>query len=203
MSLFNKFVLVHNWHFIMLCWREWLLASSIIPEILDLDLVSPEIVFITENMFCLMIVFDHVKHVSLCNIQSLLGQPAGWLLECGKIFDIEIFLDTISVNMISVKFCMMVTLIELYLFITLSVAVIVFQGHSCVKSLAANFMFSSGLVENETLCSCWLHQVDHGLYYWLLLLFLHKFQGDKWPVVWKNLIMLAFFQTTLNLEQGL
>ena len=50
---------------------------------------------------------------------------------CGKNFDVAIFLDTI--NMIDVKLCVMVVLIELYLFIPLSLTLIVFQGQSSVK----------------------------------------------------------------------
>ena len=49
----------------------------------------------------------------------------------GKNFNIAIFLDT--VNMINVKLCMMVVLVELYTFIPLSVTLIVLRGHSGVK----------------------------------------------------------------------
>ena len=38
-------------------------------------------------------------------------------------------------NAINVKICMMVLLIELYLFFPLSVTVTIFQGHSSVKQL--------------------------------------------------------------------
>ena len=58
-------------------------------------------------------------------------KPAGQLTICGKNFNFVIFSDTI--NMINVKLCMMVVLIELYPFIPLSVTLIVFQGHSNVK----------------------------------------------------------------------
>ena len=49
--------------------------------------------------------------------------------------------DTITV--ISVKLCMMVLLVELYLFIPLSVTFTIFQGHSSVKQfkLKINFVF--------------------------------------------------------------
>ena len=43
-------------------------------------------------------------------------------------FNIEIYLDTI--NAMNVKLCMMVLLIELYLFIPLSVTLTVFQGQA-------------------------------------------------------------------------
>ena len=50
---------------------------------------------------------------------------------CGKNFNIVIFLD--AINMINVKLCMMVVLIEFFPFIPLSVTLNVFQGHSSVK----------------------------------------------------------------------
>ena len=56
--------------------------------------------------------------------------PASHVSVCGKDINVVIFLDTI--NMISVKLCMMVELIDLYPFISLSVTLIVFQGHSSV-----------------------------------------------------------------------
>ena len=46
-------------------------------------------------------------------------------------FKIGIFSDII--NVINVKLCMMVLLIELYLFIPLSITLTIFQGHSTVK----------------------------------------------------------------------
>ena len=49
-------------------------------------------------------------------------------------FNTEIFSDTINVmNAIKVKLCTLVLHIELYLFITLSVTLVPFQGHSSVK----------------------------------------------------------------------
>ena len=50
---------------------------------------------------------------------------------CGKTFNVAIFSDTI--NMINVKFCMMVVLIELCPFIPLSLTLIAFQDHSSGK----------------------------------------------------------------------
>ena len=55
-----------------------------------------------------------MKNVSLCNDQC-------WSV-CGKTFKVAVFSDTI--NMINVKFCMMVLLIELYPFTSLSVILI-------------------------------------------------------------------------------
>ena len=49
---------------------------------------------------------------------------AGWVSICGKNFNVTVFSDTI--NMINVKLCMMILLIELYPFIPLSVTLVVF-----------------------------------------------------------------------------
>ena len=62
------------------------------------------------------------------------GQLVGTI--CAKNFNIAIFSDTI--NMINVRHCMMVSLIELYPFIPLLVTLIVFQGHSSVKQFLGN-----------------------------------------------------------------
>ena len=67
-------------------------------------------------------------------------RPAGRASVCGKKINIAIFLDTI--NMMNVKLCTMVVLIELYLFIPLLVTLIVFQGHSNVKQFSLK-VFSS------------------------------------------------------------
>ena len=56
--------------------------------------------------------------------------PVGQLPGLEKNFNTAIFSDTIDV--IDVKLCMMVLLIELYLFISLSVALTIFKGHSNV-----------------------------------------------------------------------
>ena len=55
--------------------------------------------------------------------------------------NVVIFLDTI--NMINVKLCIMVVLIELYPFIPLSVTLIVFQGHSNVRQFELEIDASS------------------------------------------------------------
>ena len=41
-----------------------------------------------------------------------------------------------AIDVINVRLCMMVLLIELYLFIPLSVALTIFQGHSSVKPVS-------------------------------------------------------------------
>ena len=55
-----------------------------------------------------------------------LGQLSGLVIN----FNIGIYSDTLTV--INVKLCMMVLLIELYLFIPFSVTLTIFQGHSNV-----------------------------------------------------------------------
>ena len=57
----------------------------------------------------------------------LVGQVSGLV----ENFNIGIFSDTI--NMINVKLCFMVLLIELYLFIPLSMTLTIFQDHSNVE----------------------------------------------------------------------
>ena len=55
-------------------------------------------------------------------------------------FNIVIFSDTI--NVLNVKLCMMVELIEFYPFIPLSVTLMVFQGHSSVKQFELKILCS-------------------------------------------------------------
>ena len=60
----------------------------------------------------------HMKNESLCHDQCSSAWPAGRLTVCGKDFYIVIFSDTI--NMINVKLCVVVVLIELHPFVPLS-----------------------------------------------------------------------------------
>ena len=53
-------------------------------------------------------------------------------MQCGKNFNIAIFLD--SVNVTNVNLCMMVQLTEPYPFIPLSVTMIIFQGQAVSNS---------------------------------------------------------------------
>ena len=55
----------------------------------------------------------------------------GQMSEIVENFNIRIYSDTI--NVVNVELCMMVLLIELYLFIPLSVALAILQGHSNVE----------------------------------------------------------------------
>ena len=66
----------------------------------------------------------------------LVGQVSGLV----ENFSIGIFSDTIYV--INVKVCMMVLLIELYLFIPFSVTLTIFQGYSNVELVSQKCMCS-------------------------------------------------------------
>ena len=77
---------------------------------------------IVHNMICVTCVHS----VAIINM-FFAGQVSG----LGKNFNIVMLSDTM--NMINVKLCMVVVLIELYPFIPLSVTLIAFQGHSCFK----------------------------------------------------------------------
>ena len=58
----------------------------------------------------------------------------------GKNFNIAIFLD--AVNVINVKLCMIVLLFELYLFISLSVSLSIFQSCCSVRQFLLKFLCS-------------------------------------------------------------
>ena len=51
---------------------------------------------------------------------------------CGLVENLNISIYSDTVNVINVKLCMMALLIELYLFIPLSLTLTIFQGHSNV-----------------------------------------------------------------------
>ena len=65
----------------------------------------------------------------------------GIVSELVKNFNIRIFSDTI--NVINVKLCMMVLLIELHLFLPPSVTLIIFKGHRNVEQF-----------QLKSFCSC-------------------------------------------------
>ena len=93
-----------------------------------------------------------------CDNVMISVRPASWLFVCGKNFNVVIFSDTI--NLINVKLCMIVALLELYPCIPLSVTLIVFQGHSSVKQFNWKFYAPIRLSWNfvRLLILC---QVDH------------------------------------------
>ena len=70
----------------------------------------------------------HVTGVYLREIVNTF--EAGWVSSRVKNFNVTICLD--SRNVKNVKLCMMVLLIKLYLFISLSVSMAIFQGQSSV-----------------------------------------------------------------------
>ena len=59
------------------------------------------------------------------------GRPAQVIFLCGKNMNVAIFSDTM--NIIKVKVCMMVVLIELYPFIPPLMTLTIFQGHRSVE----------------------------------------------------------------------
>ena len=121
-------------------------------------------------------------------------------------FNTGIYSD--NLNVIIVKLCMMSLLVELYLFISLSVTLTIFQSHSNVELLHLKILCSYPI---ETLYNHWLHQVDHE--YIFIFLFLHMFDGDNvFPCLQKKLtlpfsrrLLNEMFQTLhdYNLAQGL
>ena len=70
-------------------------------------------------------VFD--LHVFKGDQRCLVSQVSG----LGKNFNLGLF--TYTINMINIKLCMMVLLIEFNLFISLSVTLTIFQGHRNVE----------------------------------------------------------------------
>ena len=62
--------------------------------------------------------------------------PAGQvIIWCGKNFDVVVVFFSDTLNVIDVKLCMMVLLIEHYLFLPLSVTLTIFQGHGNVEQV--------------------------------------------------------------------
>ena len=68
---------------------------------------------------------------------------------CGKNFNNAILSDTM--DMINVKLCMMIVLIELCPFVSLSVTLPAFEGHSSVKQFQLNFCCCSHQIKLELL----------------------------------------------------
>ena len=71
--------------------------------------------------------------------------PACWLADYPYVAETLLLQFSQTINMITVKLCMMVVLIELYPLIPLPVPLIVFQGHSSVtiklkRCIIVNYM---------------------------------------------------------------
>ena len=66
--------------------------------------------------------------------------PSDQFSVCGKNFNVAIFSDTL--NMINVRLCMIIVLIEFYPFIPLSATLILFQDHSSVKQFQLKILCS-------------------------------------------------------------
>ena len=69
---------------------------------------------------------------SMCSREIIYVFVVSQMSELFENSNIGIFFSD-TINVIDVKFCMMVLHIELYLFITLSVTLTLFKGHSSVK----------------------------------------------------------------------
>ena len=138
-----------------------------------------------------MVFHSHEKHESM--LWSLLGRPAGRVSVCGKSFNVAIFSDTR--NMINVKLCMMVVLVEFYLFIPLLVTWIVFQSHSGVKQFNWTFhlliRFSWNFV--RLLIKSGRSWIYH--YFW----FSHMLKGDNCQIFsFERNFSIAFFSDTVK-----
>ena len=67
------------------------------------------------------------------------GQTADCLYMWQKLLTLR-FLN--AINMINIKLCMLIALIELYSFIPLSVILIVFKGHDSVRQFSLKIVYS-------------------------------------------------------------
>ena len=108
------------WFWILvLCSLKHCMVASYIKEIMH-------------NMICVTVVYSgKVIYIFFdCQVFGLV-----------KNFDIGIYWDMILINVINVKLFMMALLIELYLFIPLSVTWIIFQGHSNVRQLQLKILY--------------------------------------------------------------
>ena len=83
-----------------------------------------------------------LTHMKNCKSIMVSIRPAAcWLSGVAKKINIVIFSDTI--NVINVKLCMMLLLIDLYLFIPLSVTDHISRSKECQTILTEKFMLSS------------------------------------------------------------
>ena len=91
--------------------------------------------------YCFWLTWKNVSlWVSLCDDQCWPDCPARWLSCVAKTLNIANFSGTI--NMINVRLCLMILLIELCPFISLSLTLSKFlQGHSSVKQVEVIFFY--------------------------------------------------------------
>ena len=68
------------------------------------------------------------------------GPASRMIVRCSKNFNVAIFSD--AINVVNIKLFMMVMLIEVCLFIPLSVTLTMFQGHSSVRQFQVEILCS-------------------------------------------------------------
>ena len=85
-------------------------------------MVATYIKKIMHNMVCVTLVYSRGRIKTF-----FIGQ------ESGLVENLNIEIDSDTINVINVKLCMTVLLIELFLFIPLSVTLTILQGHSNVE----------------------------------------------------------------------
>ena len=121
LPLITLFVLIFKSFFFFFHSQMWLMMSSFTTRWTHKKVVK----FLVQ-----VLIFDWHENVRLCNDQCFADQQVGRLSICGKNLTLQ-FLRTM--NIMNIKLCMVVILIELYPFVPLLVTLIVFQGHSSVK----------------------------------------------------------------------
>ena len=116
-----------------------------------------------------------------------------WSFKCLGLFKPLTGIFSVTINVINVKLCMMaLLLIELYLFILLSVTFTIFQCHSTVKRFLLKILHITwfcwsfvGLLSTSS--RSWIYY-----YFWLS----HKFIGDNWHISWlDNNFHVSFWWT--------
>ena len=111
-------------------------------------------------------------------------------------FNTGIYSDTRSV--INVKLCMILLLIELYLFIPLSVTLTLFQGHSSVKQIELKFLCSYQIKLKLYTVVNYVTQIMNTL---LFLMFTHV-QGRSltFPHFWGKNLSVGFFSDVIKVR---
>ena len=127
----------------------------------------------------------------LCNGQCWASWPGDWLSGMPKT---DVFSWTLYKG-VNVQICVLVLLIELYMFIPLSFTLTVFQGHRSVKQVLTEILcfYPVKLKLLSTSKRSWFYHL-----FWRL----HKFEGGNWLVFSfgkkTNPLMLAFVLDTIK-----
>ena len=113
----------------------------------------------------------------MCVYVRISVKPAGQRVSLrGENFNVTVFFDTN--NMINVKLCMMVVLIELYPFITLSVTLIAFQGQTSFRE----FNWKYYVLIRISWTFVWLLTTASKSWIYPDFWLQHMFRGDDWPI---------------------